>query len=446
MASISSIPGQVKPWPLTEAAAHGIFDPHQQYWYLTVGHALAEFLSKARYTHEDQVNMLHHFAKMVTPYLGVSPISGLPRWNSFMTDNHTPIELSWDFHTGIEQPTIRYSIEPIGLYAGTPADPNNDRASADFKQSLTQAFPNINTILFDHFQSAFTNKRYAKSGPEDHPSTMFWAFDLKRGDIINKAYFFPGAVAYTTNQSELAVISDAIKSAPGWRSENLGSFDTFVDYVDTHSDLGLEIDMVALDLVPGESSRLKIYFRDRRTDFQAVQDTMSLGGRLPCPSSDFEEGMQKFRRLWNALLGTANAADDTPLPYNGHRTAGILYNVEFRRHNEIPKVKVYIPVRHYAKNDQHIAKTLTEFLSEEARQGCQNVPSYGELYLECLRSTLQVNHDMPPINVSTTNFCTSGLETLDGCLGLHTYIGCSLQPGGTLRVVSYINPYPVQTS
>lgn len=396
MAPVNSVQGQAKPWPLVKAATQGIFDPHQQYWYLTVGHALAEFLIQAGYTHQDQVNMLHHFTKMVIPYLGVSPISGLPRWKSFMTDNHTPIELSWDFHTGIEQPTIRYSIEPVGLEAGTAIDPNNDRASADFKQSLARAFPNINTPLFDHFEAAFPTRGDTKSDPEHHPSSMFWAFDLKRGEIMNKVYFFSGPVAYTTNQSELTVISEAIRSAPGWGSGNLASFDTFADYADQHSDSGLEIDMLALDLVPSESSRIKIYFRDRRTNFQTVQDTMSLGGRLPCLGPNFEEGMQKLRRLWHALLGTADLTDDTSLPYKYHRTAGVLYNVEFRRHNEMPKVKVYIPVRHYARNDQHIANVLVGFLSEETskRQDCEALPDYGALYLECLRNTLQVKRNI----------------------------------------------------
>lgn len=390
MAPSSSFLGQVKPLPLSKVATQGAVDPHQQYWYVTVGHALAAFLVGAGYSHEDQVNMLHHFARMVTPYLGVSPISGLPCWKSFMTDNHTPIELSWDFHTGVEQPTIRYSIEPISLDAGTPADPNNDRGPAAFKQSLTRTFPNIDLTLFDHFQTAFSTERGAKDGPEDHPSTMFWAFDLKGGEIMNKAYFFPRPVAYARNQSVLAVISDAIKSAPGWRSGNLDSFDTFVDYVNQRSDLAIEMDMVALDLVRVESSRLKIYFRDRRTSFQAVRDTMSLGGRVLWPSPDVEEGMGKLRRLWDALLGTQNVADDIPLPYKDHRTAGILYNVEFRRNTDMPKVKVYIPVRHYAKNDQHVARTLASFLSQEAgtREDCQRVPTYGDLYLECLRNTL----------------------------------------------------------
>ncbi|KAJ4310914.1 hypothetical protein N0V84_010718 [Fusarium piperis] len=290
----------------------------------------------------------------------------------------------------LEQPTIRYSIEPIGPDAGAPTNPYNNRASADFKQRLTQASPTIDTTLFNHFQVAFSIRKCAKNDPEDHLSTMFWAFDLKEQGIMNKAYFFPGPMAYKRNQSELAVISETIKSAPGWRSENLGSFDTFVDYVDQHSDLGLEIDMVALDLVPIESSRLKIYFRDRRTNFQAVRDTMSLGGRVPWPSQDVEEGMEKLRRLWDALLGTDNVADDIPLPYKEHRTAGILYNVEFCRHTDTPKVKVYIPVRHYAKNDQHIATTLASFLSEQAgnQRDCQEVPAYGELYLQCLRTTL----------------------------------------------------------
>ncbi|KAM5341275.1 hypothetical protein ACJ41O_015384 [Fusarium nematophilum] len=246
----------------------------------------------------------------------------------------------------------------------------------------------MDTTLFDHFQAVFQSRRYDNKGSEDHPSTLFWAFDLKEGEIMNKAYFFPSAAASATNQSAMAVISDAIKSAPGWSSETSRSFDTFVDYVNEHPELSLEIDMVSLDLVHIDMSRLKIYFRDRRTNFRAVHDTMSLGGRATDPN--FEEGIQKLRRLWDALLGTHNVADDVPLPYKYHRTAGILYNVEFRIHSETPKVKVYIPVRHYAKSDQHIVTSLTGFWAEEARKRRDGwkAPAYKERYSECLRNTL----------------------------------------------------------
>jgi hypothetical protein len=40
------------------------------------------------------------------------------------------------------------------------------------------------------------------------------------------------------------------------------------------------------------------------------------------------------------------------------------------------------------------------------------VPSYGELYLECLRSTLQVKYDMSPINIAQLTFVRVVLRLL----------------------------------
>lgn len=379
--------GDAKPWHLVKARTEGLFSPQQQYWYQTVGYVLAALVDSAGYSHPRQVSILHHFASLVTPHLGVTPWSELPRWESFMTDDHTPIELSWDFHTGIDQPTVRYSIEPIGLDVGTVANRRNDRAAADFKQGLVKAFPDTDTTWLDHFEACF-GVCWTDGVSEGHRSTMFWAFDLTEQAITNKAYFFPGAVAYARNRTKLAVIEDAITSAPGYSSGKLISFDVFTDYVGQHSDIRREVDMLALDVVPVDKSRLKIYFRDRRTDFRAVQETMSLGGRIKDPN--FEMGIQRLRRLWDALLSTRNISDNVPLPHKDHRTAGILYNVEFRVHTKVPTVKVYIPVRHYAKNDQQIIRALAGFLTEEVgkQRGLAIAPVKPELYSRCLQNIL----------------------------------------------------------
>jgi hypothetical protein len=42
--------------------------------------------------------------------------------------------------------------------------------------------------------------------------------------------------------------------------------------------------------------------------------------------------------------------------------AGILYNMEFRLGSEIPKVKVYIPVGHYARSDWHVLMALNGYM------------------------------------------------------------------------------------
>ncbi|SPJ88014.1 uncharacterized protein FTOL_12483 [Fusarium torulosum] len=378
---------EAKAWHLVKTKWEGNAEPHQQYWYQTVGYMLGALLDGAGYSYESQASILHHFANLVTPYLGVAPWSELPRWESFMTDDHTPIELSWDFHTGADQPTIRYSIEPIGADAGTSANRYNEGTAAAFKQSLFKAYPDIETALLDHFEACL-NGSWADSIPEGHCSTFFWAFDLNEKAITNKAYFFPGAVAHATHRSKLAVITDAIISAPGCRIGMQIPLQIYIDFVYQHPGLEPEIDMLALDLVPLNKARLKIYFRERKTDFASVKETMSLGGRIQGPG--FETAMQRLRRLWDALTGMHNKPDDISLPYKDHRTAGILYNVEFRMNVEDPKVKIYIPVRHYAENDQQIIKALKEFLTEQVgqRQDLQTAPMSAELYSRCLGNLL----------------------------------------------------------
>ncbi|KAF4337405.1 tryptophan dimethylallyltransferase 1 [Fusarium beomiforme] len=395
---------------------------YNRHWDHTVGCTLAAFLKGAGYDSQSRTRIQSQFSTLVAPYLGSSPAHGVPRWKSFMTDNHCPVELSWDFHTGINQPTIRYSIEPISLDAGTASDPYNERAAVYFRQVAAREFPSIDTTLFDHFEAYF-NRRWSLDMPEGHHSTMFWAFDLKENSTTNKAYFFPGAIAHAMGKSALDVVTDAITSSAGFKLENISSLTTFARFVNERRHLHLEMDMLALDLLPLEKTRLKIYFRDRRTDFTSVEEMMSLGGRVR--DGEFDIGMRNLRHLWDALLGTRGVSDDVPLRHNDHRTAGILYNVEFRTGSTIPKVKVYIPVRHYSKNDAQIIEALRGFLADQVvKQPDVAVDLvWATRYSDCLHSIF-------------------GEETLSRGLGVHTYIGCSIESKGDLRVVAYVNPLP----
>ncbi|KAF4953301.1 hypothetical protein FGADI_6067 [Fusarium gaditjirri] len=335
-------------------------DSHHQYWIQTVGSKLKRFLSSAGYDDRSQFRILDQFSNLVAPFLGPSPALGEPQWKSFMTDNHCPVELSWDFHVANSQPTIRYSVEPIGPEAGTAADLYNAQVDAEFAQRAIRAFPGTDATFFNHFYNCF-NYQWTADKPEGHRSTMFWAFDLKESATTNKAYFFPGVVAHSMGKSILDVVTDAIPSAPGYQSEKISAFASFAN---ERRHLNFEMDMLALDLVPIEKSRLKIYFRDRRTEFRSVTEMMSLGGRIQ--GEDFEVGMRNLRSLWDALLGSGGVSDDVSLPHNDHRTAGILYNVEFRANSTMPKVKIYIPVRHYGKNDSQIIEAVKGYLRYQA--------------------------------------------------------------------------------
>ncbi|PLB50942.1 aromatic prenyltransferase [Aspergillus steynii IBT 23096] len=400
-------------------------DSHGEYWWHTSGLLLSALLDEAGYSTTAQHRILTFFGRTIAPSLGPTYIPGAPQWHSFMTDDHHPIELSWDWHTGHKSPTVRFSVEPVGIDAGTPVDPDNRTADASFRTAMTAALPDAHMAWFEHFDRELTPT--APTGSmEGHPSKLFYAFDLSADAITSKAYFFPGFVARATSQSNLQVMSDAIARAPGCCSTttttpaSLAALHTFHDFARDPLTPPLEMDMLAIDMDPPALSRLKIYFRNRATDFASVRQMMTLGGRIPL-SSDMVRGLQNLRRLWDAVFEQSGMPDSHPLGSSTHRTNGLLYNVEFRPGSPDLKVKIYMPARHYARCDDHVLSAIRSFMATQV--GANPSPMRGGGGGGDFASVMR-------------RMChPDALQDR----GLHTYIGCSVQKGGDLRVVSYVN-------
>ncbi|RAL13170.1 aromatic prenyltransferase [Aspergillus homomorphus CBS 101889] len=396
-------------------------DCHGQFWWRRTGILLAELLHDAEYTQDRQRDVLRLFGGGAVPFLGLERESGAPGWKSFMTDDHHPIELSWDWHTGQQAPTVRFSIEPVSRAAATMKDPENWSGDRQFRQVLPRILPAMNTQWLRHFDQALSPAVPPEGFMEGHPSKIFYAFDLEEADQTGKVYYFPGFEARATHQTNLDVLVRAIQtaprcsdSAPHHLSAALGLFQAFVRDPSTAP---LELDMMAIDLVDPAQSRIKIYFRSRETSFASVRRTMSLGGKVSDPW--LQPGLRNLKRLWDNVLDQGDVPEEGALrgTTSTHRTAGMLYNVEFRLGSETPKVKIYIPVRHYARSDWQVFTGLREYLrgGEANGQASASIPHYGR---------------------ALGTILTSALENQTG---IHTYIGCSVQRGGELRVVSYIN-------
>lgn len=353
-------------WYCLDSEHQGTHNVHGNYWWRICGYALAVLLGNADYSYAAQIRILDFFARCIAPKLGIANEPGVERWKSFMTDDHNPIELSWDWYTGSEPPKIRFSVEPVGEAAGTAKDPRNELVAGEFLKDLLRELPTMSMQWFYHFDSYF-RLGTKNNSPAGHHSQMFWAFDLNEKDVTVKAYFFPEYRAHATHKTNVQVISEAIETAPFCRPEDLSVLYTFQDFVREHARIPLEMDMLAIDLVEPLQSRLKIYIRTRETSFESVREAMTLGGRFT--DSDTETGLQSLRRLWDSLFDQHGVPDTWPLlPGSKHRTAGILYNVEFRLGSKAPKVKVYIPVRHYAQNDWQVMKAVSDFMSHSAPQ------------------------------------------------------------------------------
>lgn len=367
---------------------------HESLWYHHVGNALGVLLHSAGYSPDVQLRSLEFFKQIVAPNLGVfQAASGEQKtsWQSFMTDDGTPLELSWDWGTKDSPPTIRYSIEPIGLQAGTSHDPHNSIAGTVFQDGLNRILPNMRLESFHYFKDFF-NSRGTEGSPahessilyrffhslrdlfmgqeqtpqclEDHNSSIFYAFDLTEGETTAKVYFFPKYRAVSSGKSNLDVLLQAMKGAPHCTVDNLHALSVFSDFSNDAASKELEYEMLSIDLIDPLQSRFKVYFRSRETSFNSLMRIITLGGRIE--NTNMQQGLTDLRSLWNAIFGV-NAPTSQSLKEVNHRTAGILYNVEFRIGDQYPVAKVYLPVRHYSDSDDAVIKGLDGYFKSHQR-------------------------------------------------------------------------------
>ncbi|KAK7703276.1 hypothetical protein SLS64_009253 [Diaporthe eres] len=168
----------------------------------------------------------------------------------------------------------------------------------------------------------------------------------------------------------MEVLIQAIHTIPGVSNKDLEAFAVFRDFASDPANKGLEYEMLATDLVGLKKSRLKIYIRCRDTCFNSVINMMTLGGLIG--SSKLYSGLVDIHQLWKGLFGARPM--DQPLGHNTHRTAGMIYNVEFRLGDTAPVTKIYLPVRHYCSSDAAVIQGLNDYF--QYRQRGKYMPDY----------------------------------------------------------------------
>ncbi len=286
-------------------------------------------------------------------------------WKSFMADDHTPLELSWSWSARNSTPAVRYATEPIGWFAGSSVDPMNTKAGSKCLEDSLPWAPSLDLQWYDHFSQALvttseTAKTETAPANGDSPSQTFIAFDLEEETMMVKYYFLPSSKAASLGKSNLSLAVDSILSLQGLGHELQTPLGVVVDYISSFP-IGSQphVEILAVDCLEPRRSRIKIYVRIRQTSFDSMIDAMSLGGALP-PFSPAT--LQDLQDLWCSCFGV----DDTSSPLENvqHRTAGLLYYYELRGNRALPTSKVYLPVRHYATNDDQAARGLSDFLSK----------------------------------------------------------------------------------
>ncbi|KAM3539334.1 hypothetical protein ARSEF1564_007754 [Beauveria bassiana] len=353
---------------------------HSELWDGNVGSMLSSMMQLAGYSCQSISIHRTFFSERVARSLGRFPTKDHEKhsWKSFMTDDHTPVELSWSWSEKKTTPVVRYAVEPIGWLAGTDADSLNTKASVVCLGDALAWAPTLDLHWYRHFLKKLTLNSWDDSHDQgkaeiamanNPPSQTFIGFDLEKDSIVVKYYFIPSLKAAFTNQSNLDLVTQTILSMPEAKADASlrQSVDIVLDFIRSYPAAEQpQVEIFAIDCISPADSRLKIYIRTGNTTFNNMIDVMTLGGRIPTFS---EPTVACLRGLWCSCFGV----DDLPevlsqsLRGKSHRTGGLLYYLELKMGSAHPSSKVYLPVRHYAKSDDQVARGLSKFLEKKGK-------------------------------------------------------------------------------
>lgn len=336
----------------------------------------------AGYPEESQAIHRVFFNQHVARSLGPYPTKMKDRllWRSFMTDDHTPLEMSWSWSDDSDTPVVRYAAEPIGWLAGTASDPLNSKATVVCLGDTLPWAPSLDLKWYKHFLRSLVadtkDEQSARPLAAEPLSQTFIAFDLEKESMTVKYYFLPSLKSAICHKTNFELIEESILKMPEADNSLTSCLDTITTYIRSQTpDNQLHVEIFAIDCVSPSESRLKIYVRSRNTTFDGMLDVMTLGGRT---SKFADETVGSLRELWCACFSVENTTEamSQPLKNKNHRTGGLLYYFELKPGAKMPTSKVYLPVRHYAESDDQVARGLSDYLLKRGKCLNGRLPYY----------------------------------------------------------------------
>ncbi|KAJ6131993.1 aromatic prenyltransferase [Penicillium samsonianum] len=350
-------------------------DADQQFWWDSLAPILSRMLQCSKYSVESQANILSFFKDFIVPSYGPRPsIDGEFFWKSYVTYNHTPGQVSFNFHK--DKCTVRLSNVPTAPLAGTASDPFNQKGVIQTIKQIQKALPDMDMTLFDYFSEAFlvadedtVGLDARKPVPQYNQLVVasMLGYDFEPVPRV-KVYFNPRWKALQMNIENHDLIWTAIN--------NLGSpIKSYKRTLDLLQECGnprqpggwiFQPEFISFDLAENMSNtaRLKLYGFTTKTCWSHIENIYTLDGRLN--DAETQRGLAVLKRLWHLALSIPEDHDENQdLPPCPHLTAGVIYNYELRENSAKPEAKIYIPVRFYGSGDGKVIEGLVDFFKSE---------------------------------------------------------------------------------
>ncbi|KAJ5517087.1 hypothetical protein N7527_008647 [Penicillium freii] len=304
--SISSSPSP-SPWDVLGRVLQFQHGDHKRWWDI-LAPVFGISMASIGYKLDVQYRHLLVLYDAVIPNMGPFPNANASNitWTSPFPPG--PLEASVNYQSGGSS-MFRFTIEPVGPHAGTPADPVNELAAKQLMQRLGQLQPGgVDSTMFDHFYPLL-----CVDGPEArrqwdsiahiyHKCHTVTALDMQRSAACTLKTYFPPLLRSTImNTSMVEIIFDAVES---FHKQSGLCFDytkikEFMSDGKTHETMMVGRSYLSFDCLDPAKSRIKVYTEAKVKTLEEVYSFWSLGGRLKGPEID--NGFKIVSQMWDAI-------------------------------------------------------------------------------------------------------------------------------------------------
>ncbi|GJJ14770.1 hypothetical protein Clacol_009038 [Clathrus columnatus] len=406
---------------------------HQSYdfefWWQTTAKIFAQIMRRSSYPLDRQYEYLLFYYFSLIPELGPAPHleskSGSPvqitkpTFRSYMTDDHTPVEISWQTNESGDV-VARFSIDPIITQSrgmGVDFDLFEKLSASDvIAPGLDLEWCRVcaKTLTVSSISLDNVNKI------AEYPSQFFIGFDCCLRGIVLKAYFMPEVRSKLSGVSKVDLVSQCVQELSmtadprGYYPSDLK--EPWSKVTSFFESLGEEqlpnIPLIAVDCLPAKQNRLKVYCRTPLATLFNLRRYLFFG-RLEVIDSNptLQRGLTQIELIWNLLFPNITEDVEPLTNHPNHPTGGLLFYYEIRGGQGDPFPKVYIPVRHLCPNDAHIVEALSAFYERTGNDKA------AKAYKDDIQEILKLNAHS----------------------GIHTYVSIAIKQKN-IEVTSYFNP------
>ncbi|KAK1758060.1 tryptophan dimethylallyltransferase-domain-containing protein [Echria macrotheca] len=337
----------------------------EEFWWLATAPSLSHLLESCQYTREDQLNYLRWYRSFIAPAFGPRPRLGLkPLFQPCPVYDGSACELSINWKESSPTQTVRFTMEATGYQAGTALDPFNQEETRSLLSRMASEVPSLDLYQFEKFAGEFFLSRKEAEAiipkiPPGTPLSQAWlAFDLEQGSSsMAKVYFMPILKWLQTGIPTNSLVFDAVRRC----GKKDSSYDASVAILDRYiktfpPNKGPVVEMVAIDCVDSPNSRIKIYLRTTVTTLAQAKETYTLGSQLS--GQTVETGLKALSELWPILFRLEDKRDmeHTEVLPNGSYCG---FAIEMRAGQEVPEIKIHIPVRKIGGTDAQLCQSLS---------------------------------------------------------------------------------------